>query len=145
MIRLQRVGRKNEAMFRLLVTQKHKGPKSGAFIELIGSYNPKLNEINFKEDRVKHWISKGAQPSDTVHNLLIKKGIIKGKTVNVLPKKTPIVKETEETIPETPAPTEDAPSEETVEEKKVEETPVIEEVVVEEVPEDSKKEGEPAV
>ena len=118
MIRLQRVGRKNEAMFRFVVTEKHKGPKSGRVVELLGSYSPKLNEINVKADRATYWLSVGAQASDTVHNLLLKKGIIKGKTINVLPKKTPIIKEgeaTEATAPvaeETPTPAvEEAPEE----------------------------------
>ena len=50
---------------------------------------------------MKNWISKGAQPTGSIHNLLITKGVIIGKKVNVLPKKTPIKKETVETTPAT--------------------------------------------
>ncbi len=92
-IRLQRVGRKNNPAFRIVVTDSKRGPKSGDNVELIGSYNPHSNEIQIDGDRVKHWMSVGAQVSDTMHNLLIREKIIEGKKINVLPKKSPIVKE----------------------------------------------------
>ena len=92
-IRYQRVGRKNDASFRIVVTEHTSGPKSGNNVELLGSYNPKTKATVLKNDRILHWISVGAQTSDTVHNLLVKEGVIEGKKVNVLPKKSPIVKE----------------------------------------------------
>ena len=46
-------------------------------LEILGNYNPHNKEINFKEERIKHWLSQGAKASETVHNLLIKKGVIK--------------------------------------------------------------------
>ncbi len=92
-MRLQRVGRKNDASFRLIVTDSRRGPKSGKHIDLLGSYNPKLNHVQFDGERVKEWIKKGVQVSDTVHNLLISKKIIEGKKRNVLPRKTPIIDE----------------------------------------------------
>lgn len=92
-IRLQRIGRKNDPSFRIVVTDSRKGPKSGKYIELLGSYNPRQNFLNIKGERVSHWISNGAQVSGTVHNILIKEGIIQGKKINVLPKKSPVVKE----------------------------------------------------
>lgn len=96
-IRLQRVGRKNHAEFRVVVTQSTKGPKSANYLEKLGHYNPHTNAITFVQDRVEHWMKVGAQVSGTVHNLLITQGVIKGKKINVLPKKTAPKKE--ETVP----------------------------------------------
>lgn len=87
-IRLQRVGRRNQPHFRLVVVEHTVGPKSNDIVELVGFRNPKTKEQSIDADKVKAWIAKGAQPSDTVHNLLISAGILKGKKVNVLPKKT---------------------------------------------------------
>ena len=93
-IRLQRVGRKHEPVFRIVVTESSRGPKSGNFIEVLGNHDPRQKDkTQIKEDRVKYWISKGAQLSGTVHNLLITKGVIKGEKINVLPKKRPQVSE----------------------------------------------------
>lgn len=105
MIRLQRVGRKNHAEFRLVVTEKTRAAKSSNYVELLGNYNPHTNTAQFDTDRVKYWIAAGAQPSDTVHNLLVEKKVIEGKKKNVLPKKTPIAKE----AAPAPAETEAAP------------------------------------
>ncbi|MCW9054608.1 MAG: 30S ribosomal protein S16 [Candidatus Pacebacteria bacterium] len=138
-IRLARIGRKNDPSFRVVVTESTRGPKSGKYIEVLGNYNPKMDSVVIDGERAKHWISAGAQVSDTVHNLLVGQGVIEGKKVNVLPKKSPIVKEVEESaeIPaeaaeapaEGTAPAEEAPAEETSaeKEKSVEEAPAEEE------------------
>ena len=99
-IRLQRVGRKNDASFRVVVTESQNAAKGGNFLEILGSYDPKKNTRTIDGDRVKYWISVGAQPSNTVHNLLISEKIIEGKKVNVLSKKSPIKKEGEEEVKE---------------------------------------------
>lgn len=96
-IRLKRVGRKHDPSFRLVVLESRRGPKSGDYIENLGSYNARTDEKNINGERVTHWLNVGAQPSDTAHNLLVELGIITGKKVNVLPKKTPLIKESEET------------------------------------------------
>lgn len=98
-IRLQRVGRKNDASFRVVVTESTRGPKAGNALEVLGFYDPKRNIAEIKKERVEHWMSVGAQASDTMHNLLVTKKIIDGKKVNVLPKKSPIKKEGEEAAP----------------------------------------------
>lgn len=92
-MRLQRIGRKNDASFRVIVTDSRRGPKSGKHIDILGSYNPKLNQATIDGEKAKVWISKGVQVSDTLHNLLINQKIIEGKKINVLPKKTPIIDE----------------------------------------------------
>lgn len=88
-IRLQRVGRKNDPSFRLIVTDSRKGPKTGRYLELLGSYNPKTKATNLKKERILAWHKDGAQISDTVRNLLISNKILEGKKVNVLPRKSP--------------------------------------------------------
>ena len=64
-------------------------------MENLGNFDARRGEkAEFKADRIKHWMSVGAQVSPTVHNLLVSRKIIEGKKINVLPKKKPIVKET---------------------------------------------------
>lgn len=92
-IRLQRIGRKNDPHFRLIVTESILKPKTTQFNEIVGTYNVKAGIFEAKADRINHWISVGAQVSPTVHNLLVSKKIIEGKKINVLPKKTPQKKE----------------------------------------------------
>jgi small subunit ribosomal protein S16 len=94
MMRLQRVGRKNEPSYRVVVVDKRTGPKSNKNIDQLGFYNPKLGVIEIDGVKAKQWLSQGVQPSDTVHNMLVTKKIIDAKKINVLPKKTPIIKET---------------------------------------------------
>ena len=80
MIRLQRVGRKNEPHFRMVVAEKTTSPR-GKSTEVVGFINPKTKEKSLKQDRILYWISKGAQVSDTVHNLLVSNRVIKGKKI----------------------------------------------------------------
>ena len=94
-IRLQRVGRKNEPSFRIVLVDSKMGPKSGKALEILGSHDFREGKGNNKinGDRIKYWISNGAQVSETMNNLLISEKVISGKKINVLPKKRPIVKE----------------------------------------------------
>lgn len=93
MMRLQRVGRKNDPSYRIVVTDKRTGPKSNKHVAILGSYNPKMDHIQLDTDAAKDWLSKGVQPSDTVHNILVGQKVIEKKKINVLPKKSPIVDE----------------------------------------------------
>jgi small subunit ribosomal protein S16 len=93
MMRLQRVGRKNNPAYRIVVTDKRTGPKSNKHIDLLGSYNPKLGTIIIDGDKAKHWLSQGVQPSVTLHNILVSQKIVEGKKINALSKKSPIVDE----------------------------------------------------
>ncbi len=94
-IRLQRIGRKNEAAFRVVLTDSKNSAKSGKFKEILGNYTLKGDKVELKADRIKHWLAYGAQPSDTMHNMLVKAGIVEGKKRNVLSKKAPTVKRKE--------------------------------------------------
>lgn len=100
-IRLQRVGRKNDPSFRVIVVDSKLKPKAGNFLEILGSYDARKGKPVINKDRATYWLSVGARASGTVHNLLLDLGIVKGKKVNVLGKKTPIIKE----APATPAET----------------------------------------
>lgn len=78
-IRMQRIGRKNEPHYRIVVIERARGPKSGKSIEELGHYNPKSGVVEVSSDRASYWLSVGAQPSDTVHNMLVTKGILKSE------------------------------------------------------------------
>lgn len=82
-IRLFRTGKKNRPFFRIVVTDKRNPPKAGRFLEILGFYDPLTKEKGFKKERVEHWLSVGAKASDSVHNLLIKEGILKGEKIPV--------------------------------------------------------------
>lgn len=92
-IRLQRTGRINDPSYRVVVLEHTQSTKSGSIVEQVGTYSPKSKVKNLKADRIKYWISVGAQASGTVHNMLVSAGIVKGKKINVLPQKSPPKKE----------------------------------------------------
>jgi small subunit ribosomal protein S16 len=75
-IRLARVGSKKNPIYRVVVADA-RSPRDGRFIEIVGRYNPQTNlfTIQLDEDKIKDWISKGAQPSDTVKRLMKTQGI----------------------------------------------------------------------
>lgn len=80
-IRFFRRGRKNQPFYKIVVTDKRNPPQGGRFLESLGFYNPLTKERKLNPQRVQYWLSVGAQPSETIHNLLIKEGIIKGKKI----------------------------------------------------------------
>jgi small subunit ribosomal protein S16 len=138
-IRLQRVGRKAEPTFRLVLTDSKNSTKSGKYLEVLGNYDSRRGEKSeFKGDRVTYWMSKGAQVTPTVHNLLISKKVITGKKVNVLPLKKAIKKDVvEEPKTEAPAAAEVSTPAEVVEEApapEVADTPAPAEEVTAEAP-----------
>jgi len=92
-IRLQRVGRKNDPSFRVVVADSRRSAASGRVVEILGSYDARKNKSQLNEERIKYWISKGAKTSDTIHNLLINSKIIEGKKINVSSSKGVLKKE----------------------------------------------------
>ena len=87
-IRLQRVGRKHEPTFRVVLTDSRNSTKSGRFLEVLGHHDPRgerVGELN--KERITALISKGARPTETVHNLLVKRGVIEGVKIDVSAKK----------------------------------------------------------
>ncbi|QQR82678.1 30S ribosomal protein S16 [Candidatus Campbellbacteria bacterium] len=97
-IRLQRVGRKNDPSFRVVVLEATQGPKAGKHIDQIGFYNAVTKQKTLDTAKATYWMSKGAQPSDTVYNMLVTAGAIEGKKKNALPKKSPIKKNEPEVV-----------------------------------------------
>ncbi len=86
-IRLFPKGRKNQPFFKIVVAPKENPPKGGRFVEEIGFVNPLTKEKKVDKERAKHWLSVGAQPSDTVYNLFIEENIIDGKKIPLHKKK----------------------------------------------------------
>lgn len=97
MIRLQRTGRKHEPTFRVVLTDSKNGPKSGKYLKNLGWYDTrKKNSVDqFDVEQIKHWLSKGAKLSVTLHNFLVTHKVITGKKVNALSRKSPIKKESD--------------------------------------------------
>ncbi len=86
-IRLQRRGRKNDPSFRVIVVDSKKKPKTGNYLEMVGSYDPRVDRVELKGERIAAWMKNGATVSGTVHNLLVSSKIIDAKKINVLPLK----------------------------------------------------------
>ena len=87
-IRLQRIGRKNAPSFRLVLTDSRNSTKSGKSIDVLGFHDFQKDGTKLQTEKILSWISKGAQLSDTAHNLLVTNKVITAKKRNVLPKKT---------------------------------------------------------
>lgn len=89
MVRLQRIGKRGQAYFRVVVVEHTKKPK-GEYLELLGTYNPHEKILKVKKDRIEYWVSKGAQASPTVNNLLVNHKIWdKPKVQSWKPKRRP--------------------------------------------------------
>lgn len=135
-IRLARVGKTNKAQYKVVLQDKTVAP-GGRHVEILGAYDPHSKQAVLKEERIKEWISKGAQLSDTVHNLLVRKKVITDKKRTV---KLPEMKVAE--VAEIPA-TEAKPEEVKAEEPKVEEAKTeevkLEEPKTEEAPKEEVK------
>lgn len=111
-IRFNRTGKKNRASFRVALQEKTQAP-GRKHIELLGSYDPHSKVAVLKGERILHWIGQGAEVSDSVHNLLVREGVLKDGKKRAIKMEKPTVKE-EETK-------EEAPAEEKAEEKPAEE------------------------
>lgn len=81
MLKFQRIGRKNDPAFRVVVTEKRSKPKSGE-LEILGSYHPKTKHTVLANERILYWLSRGAKATDTVNNLLVSKGVVQDKKVS---------------------------------------------------------------
>ncbi len=110
-MRFTKIGKLNRPELRLIVVDKHKDPW-GKAVEILGNRNPRTKENIFNIERIKYWLSKGAQPTSTVHNILVDMKIVEGKkqsVTNISKKRNiKIAKEAEEkkkkeTPKETPA------------------------------------------
>ena len=77
-IRLKRMGSKKRPFYRIVVADS-RSPRDGRFIETVGTYNPltEPEQVTLKEEAIMNWLSNGAQPSNTVRNILSKQGVMK--------------------------------------------------------------------
>jgi small subunit ribosomal protein S16 len=75
-IRLSRIGKKKQPFYRVVVIDRRR-PRDGRFVEIVGTYNPLKDppEVKLDAERVKHWLGRGAQPSDTVRTFIRKQKI----------------------------------------------------------------------
>ena len=74
-IRLTRLGSRHNPIYRIVASDSRR-PRDGQYIELIGTYNPSLDEVKVNEEVALKWLGTGAQPTDTVRSLFSKKGIM---------------------------------------------------------------------
>jgi small subunit ribosomal protein S16 len=86
-IRFLRTGRRNQPAFKIVVTDKRNPPRGGRFVEEVGFWNPLTKEKVLKPERIKYWLSVGAQPSESVYNLLVEEKIIEGEKIKKHKKK----------------------------------------------------------
>ena len=77
-IKLNRIGKKHQPTFRIVVAEK-RSKMGGKYVEDLGFWNPRDKAHSVNTERAAYWISVGAQPTDTVHNILVKDQVIKGK------------------------------------------------------------------
>jgi len=81
-IKLKRVGKKHQASFRVVVAEK-RSKVHGNFVEDLGWMNPRTDEAQVNGERASYWMKVGAQPTPTVWNLLVRKGVVRGKKIAV--------------------------------------------------------------
>lgn len=108
-IRLSRVGKRGAPVYRVVVLPKHNDPWAPA-TEILGHFNPRKNprELTLNVERVKYWIEKGAEVSDTIWNLLVDEKIVEGKKHNVTTISGTRAKKLEDKAAETKAKAEEA-------------------------------------
>ena len=82
-IRLTRKGKKNQPFFRVVLVDKRNSSKSGKSVEDLGYVDPLSKRKNFNTERIQYWLSKGAKPSETIHNWLVSEKIIDAKKIHV--------------------------------------------------------------
>ncbi len=75
-LRLKRMGAKKQPSYRIVAADS-RAPRDGRFIEEVGFYNPRSNEVKVNEEAALRWLTNGAQPTDTVRSILSKEGIMK--------------------------------------------------------------------
>lgn len=96
-IRFARTGRRNRAQFRIVLQENTVAP-TGRHVDVLGSYDPHSKKSVLKAEKIKEWIGKGAQVSDSVYNLFVKEGIVEGKRRAIkMERPKPVEKSVEET------------------------------------------------
>ena len=144
-IRFARTGRKNAPQFKV-VLQEHTVAPGGRHVAVLGSYDPKRKVAVLKAEKIKEWIAKGAQASDSAYNLFVKEGIIDGKKRAIKMEKPKTKEIPAEEAPKAEAKIEEPKTEETkTEEAKSEEVKTEEPKAEEPKKEEAEKKAEEAV
>lgn len=108
MIRLQRVGRRNDPSFRLVLTDKRNSTKSGRFLEVLGHHDFRQGHESgnhIEAEKIKKYIANGAQVSVTAHNILVDYKVLTGNKKDALPSSKTGKESAEGAKKETPSPT----------------------------------------
>lgn len=92
-LRLQRQGKKKDFIFRIVAVDSRVSSRSGKVKEICGWFNPKNKKSQLNKEKIVSWIKKGAQPSVSCHNLLVKTKVIEGKKIPVSLRKKKIKKQ----------------------------------------------------
>lgn len=104
-IRLTRKGKKNQPFFKVVVIDKRRSSKGGRAVEEVGYMDPLTKRKSLNKDRILYWIKVGAQPSASIHNLLVEEKIIEAKKIVKKSKKSDKpVEAVKPATPATPAP-----------------------------------------
>jgi small subunit ribosomal protein S16 len=82
-IRLHRIGKKNQPSFKIVVVDKRRSAAAGGFREEVGFLNRVTKETKLDKDRIKYWLLQGARPSASIRNVLISEKLIEGKKIAV--------------------------------------------------------------
>ena len=100
-LKLRRTGKKHQPSYRLIVGER-RSKVDGRYVDNLGWYNPRSKDSRLNKERVLYWLSKGAQKTDTVHNLLVKTGIISESKIAVHKKNKvdQVIKEKDKTMDE---------------------------------------------
>ena len=120
-IRLQRIGKKNQPAYKVIVTDKRNAPQAGVPVEQIGFVNTLTKERSINKERALHWLSVGAKASQTVWNILVTEGIVEGnkEKIRIKPVKNPEKRASQKKKKEAPAQIEEKPIETKEEPKEV--------------------------
>ncbi len=111
-IKLKRIGKKHQPSFRIVVAEK-RSKLTGKFVEDLGWYNPRTKEVKVNKERIDYRLKNGAQPTDSVYNLLVRLMAISGPK-RIVHKKSKKSEKTE-TLPETAIEKENPKQEEEIE------------------------------
>lgn len=101
-IRFNRVGKKNQASFRIALQEQSKAPGK-RHVEMLGSYDPHRKSVVLKQERILHWIGLGAQLSDSVYNLLVSQGVVTSDKKRAIKMTRPVIKAVEAPVAEAEA------------------------------------------
>ncbi len=96
-IKLQRIGKKHQPSYRVVVAEK-KSKMAAPPVEDLGSYSTETKKAHLNPERVSYWLGVGAQPTMTIHNLLVKEGILKSAKIQMKFKVPPKVAEPEKPV-----------------------------------------------